>query len=122
MAPIAALQSTTAGTCLFIQADKAPENAVELGEGIVPDGFFAVAVETGLASNNYVEIKSGVEEDVTVFEGYISTGSSASGSDTTSESSDEFDFSQMPGGMSGNMPGGNMSGGFGGGNGGGPMD
>ncbi len=115
LAPVAGVKQTTAGTCLFIESDTPPEDAVELDEGIVPDGFYAVVVETGLSSNNYVEITSGnVEEDVTVFEQYVSTGSSVSGSDKTSESQDsEF---PMPGGdFSGMQGGGGMPGGMGGG-------
>ncbi len=114
LAPSAAVKQTTAGTCLFIQSDTEPENAVDLGEGVVPDGFYAVVVETGMSSNNYVQIISGVDEDVTVFEQYVSTGSGVAGSDETSESQDT-DFSQMPGG---DFPSGGMQGGF---SGGGPM-
>ena len=113
LAPVAAIKNTTAGTCLFIQSDTEPENAVDLGEDVdIPEGFYAVVVETGLTSNNYVEIISGVEEDVTVFEQYVSTGSSVSGSDETSESQDSSEF-QMPSGMQdmGSMPGGGMGGG-----------
>ena len=47
LAPIAALKSTSQGTCLFVKADAAPDNAVELEDGVVPDGFYAVPVETG---------------------------------------------------------------------------
>jgi multidrug resistance efflux pump len=67
LAPVAAIKKTTAGECLFIQADTVPENAVELDEGVVPDGFYAVLVETGLQSNNYIQITSGVDEGVTVY-------------------------------------------------------
>ena len=66
LAPAAAVKRMTAGTCL-LQSDTEPENAAKLGEGVVPDGFYAVPVEVGLTSNNHVEITSGVEEDVTVY-------------------------------------------------------
>ncbi len=113
LAPVAAIKKTTAGECLFIQADTVPENAVELDEGVVPDGFYAVLVETGLQSNNYIQITSGVDEGVTVYIQTVSTGSSVSGSDKTSQTSD--DYSQMmPGMPGGNFQGGN-SGGFPGG-------
>lgn len=112
LAPVAALQKTTAGTCLFIQADTKPDNAVELGDNVeIPDGYYAVVVETGLSSNDYVEITSGVTEGVTVFERYIKTNTT-SGSDQTSETADDAtqqSFGQMPQG--GQMPGGNMGGG-----------
>ena len=35
LAPIAALQSTSEGTCLFVKADNRPENAVDLEDGVV---------------------------------------------------------------------------------------
>ena len=119
LAPAAAVKRTTEGSCLFIQSDTEPANAARLGEDVVPDGFYAVPVEVGLTSNNYVEITSGVEQGVTVYIQTVSTGSSVSGSDQTSETSN--DYSQMmpndfPSGMQGG-PGGN-SGGF---SGGGPM-
>jgi multidrug efflux pump subunit AcrA (membrane-fusion protein) len=117
LAPIAALQMTTAGTCLFIEADARPDNAVDLDDGVVPDGYYAIPVETGLTSNDYVEIMSGVDADVTVFERYVQKNTTA-GSDQTSETSDEF---VMPSGF---PAGGNFSGGPGGGSGGfsgGPM-
>lgn len=88
LAPVAAVKLTTAGTCLFIESDTEPENAVDLGEGVVPDGFYAVPIETGLTSNNYVQIISGVGEGVTVFEQYVSTGSGIAGSDETSQTTD----------------------------------
>jgi multidrug efflux pump subunit AcrA (membrane-fusion protein) len=118
LAPVAAIQQTTAGPCLFIQADTRPENAVDLADGVVPDGYYAVVIDTGLASNEYVEITSGVSEGVTVFERYVKKNTT-SGSDQTSENADSgampsFD-GQIPGGM---RPDGNFGGG---GFGGGPM-
>jgi HlyD family secretion protein len=119
LAPVAAVKQTTAGKCLFIQSDTEPENAVELDEGVVPDGFYAVRVETGLQSNNYVQITSGVDEGVTVYIQTVSTGSSVSGSDQTSQTSDTGQMmpGNFQGGMQSGMPGG-MQGGF---SGGGPM-
>ena len=70
LAPIAALKSTSQGTCLFVKADAAPDNAVELEDGVVPDGFYAVPVETGVSNSQYVRILSGVEEGVEVFTRY----------------------------------------------------
>lgn len=104
LAPVAAIKQTKEGTCLFIKADAKPDNAVELDEGVVPEGYYAVKVETGLTSNNYVEITNGVSEGVTVFERYVSTGSKASGSDSTSQNSEnivqmvpgQFTVGQMP--------------------------
>ena len=123
MAPVAAIKNTAKGTCLFIKADKKPDNAIDLGTGVVPDGYYAVVVTTGLTSNNYVEIKSGVAEGVTVYEQTITT-SSTTGSDTTSKTTNNGNQNgqnsqngqgggQMPGGGNG---GGNFSGGPPGGN------
>lgn len=119
LAPIAALKSTSQGTCLFVKADAAPDNAVELEDRVVPDGFYAVPVETGVSNRQYVRILSGVEEGVEVFTRYQQTA--PSGGDTTSQGQSE-EQSGFPGG--GEMPdfGGGMPGGMGGGMpGGGPM-
>lgn len=124
LAPIAALQSTTEGTCLFVKADTKPDNAVDLEEGVVPDGFYAVPVETGVSNSQYVRILSGVEEGVEVFTRYQQAA--PSGGDTTSQNGEEQGFEGMgdfsggrPGGMEQGggmmMPGGNMGGGMSGG-------
>ena len=127
LAPIAALKSTSQGTCLFVKADAAPDNAVELEDGVVPDGLYAVPVETGVSNSQYVRILSGVEEGVEVFTRYQQTA--PSGGDTTSQGQSE-EQSGFPGGgempdfSGGEMPdfGGGMPGGMGGGMpGGGPM-
>lgn len=66
--PAQAVQYTEQGSCLFVKADRRPDNALELGEGVeIPRGFYAVPVETGLASSSQVEIKSGVEEGTEIF-------------------------------------------------------
>ena len=123
LAPIAALKSTSEGTCLFVKADTRPDNAVDLEDGVVPDGFYAVPVETGVSNSQYVRILSGVEEGVEVFTRYQQTA--PSGGDTTSQSGEEQGFEGMgdfsggrPSGMEqggGIMPGGNMGGGMSGG-------
>lgn len=119
LAPIAALKSTSEGTCLFVKADTRPDNAVDLEEGVVPDGFYAVPVETGVSNSQYARILSGVEEGVEVFTRYQQAA--PSGGDTTSQSGEEQEFQGMgdfsggrPSGMEqggGMMPGGNMGGG-----------
>ena len=125
LAPIAALKSTSQGTCLFVKADAAPDNAVELEDGVVPDGFYAVPVETGVSNSQYVRILSGVEEGVEVFTRYQQAA--PSGGDTTSQGEEPSDFpggGEMPDFSGGEMPdfGGGMPGGMGGGMpGGGPM-
>ena len=125
LAPIAALKSTSQGTCLFVKADAAPDNAVELEDGVVPDGFYAVPVETGGSNSQYVRILSGVEEGVEVFTRYQQAA--PNGGDTTSQGEEPSDFpggGEMPDFSGGEMPdfGGGMPGGMGGGMpGGGPM-
>ena len=125
LAPIAALKSTSQGTCLFVKADAAPDNAVELEDGGVPDGFYAVPVETGGSNSQYVRILSGVEEGVEVFTRYQQAA--PNGGDTTSQGEEPSAFpggGEMPDFSGGEMPdfGGGMPGGMGGGMpGGGPM-
>ena len=125
LAPIAALKSTSQGTCLFVKADAAPDNAVELEDGVVPDGLYAVPVETGVSNSQYVRILSGVEEGVEVFTRYQQAA--PNGGDTTSQGEEPSDFpggGEMPDFSGGEMPdfGGGMPGGMGGGMpGGGPM-
>ena len=62
-------------TVVYVQADSAPDNAIELpdtGEEI-PAGFYPVPVEIGISDDYNVEIKSGVEEGTTVFTQMITT-------------------------------------------------
>lgn len=65
--PVQAVKYTEQGTCLFIRAEAPPENALELGEDVVPAGFYAVPVEVGISDDYVVEIISGVDEGVEVF-------------------------------------------------------
>lgn len=79
------------------------DETVTEAEGAVPAGFRAVEVETGLISDDYVEIVSGLEEGQEVY---------------VSESSQSSNYNMMmPGGMGG--MGGGPGGGPGGGNSGG---
>lgn len=67
-----AVKYTENGTCLFVKAGSRPDNAVDLGENVeVPEGFYAVPVQTGLSDNTNVEIVSGVEEGTEVFTQYM---------------------------------------------------
>ena len=76
--PAQAVQYTEQGSCLFVKADRRPDNAVDLGDGVeIPRGFYAVQVETGLSNSAQVEIKSGVEEGMEVFtQKLVESGSS----------------------------------------------
>ena len=118
LAPLEALKTTTEGTCLFVKSETRPENAVDLDEGVVPSGFYAVPVEVGSTNSQYARILSGVEEGVEVFTRYRqSAPSNGDSTSTNGEDSQSQDF-QMPGG---NFGGGGMPGGGGGFPGGGPM-
>lgn len=65
------------------------------GQGNAPAGFYAVEVETGLISDEYVEIISGLEEGQEVY--------------VDESSQNSYNSFMMPGGMGG--PGGGMGGG-----------
>jgi len=67
VAPVIAVKNTEMGTCVFVRSEERPDNAVDLGEGIVPPGFFAVPVECGIGNENGIEIIYGVEEGAEVF-------------------------------------------------------
>ena len=67
VAPVISVKNTEEGTCVFVKSEIRPENAIDLGEGIVPPGFFAVLVECGIGNENGIEIISGIEEGVEVF-------------------------------------------------------
>ena len=62
------LPDGTAGDVVFVQGER-PENAVELDMEVegVPEGFWPVQVEIGIADDYFVEIRSGVEADTVVF-------------------------------------------------------
>lgn len=122
LAPLAALKSTTEGTCLFVKSDTRPENAVDLEEGTVPRGFYAVPVEVGLTNSRYARILSGVEQDAEVFTRYQNSAPGNGGSTSTGQESDNA-VEAVPGGQRPDFSGsGGGGGGFpGGGMGGGPM-
>jgi len=67
VAPVIAVKNTEQGTCVFVKSETEPHNAIDLGDGIVPPGFFAVPVECGIGNENGIEIISGVEEGAEVF-------------------------------------------------------
>lgn len=105
LAPISALRSTSEGTCLLIQADSEPENAVSLEEEDLPKGFYAVPVEVGQSNSQYVCILSGAEEGDVVFTRY-ETSAPAGGDTQSSGGESEAQSGSFPGGMDfgGGMP------------------
>lgn len=62
------LEDGTVSDVVFVQGDR-PETAVDVDLEMmgVPEGFWAVPVETGIADNYNVEIRSGVEDGTVVF-------------------------------------------------------
>ncbi len=73
--PSAFQQNGTATVC-FVKGEP-DERALEADESWeVPEGFFAVLVETGLSDSSNVEIKSGLNEGEEVFTGYITNNAS----------------------------------------------
>jgi multidrug efflux pump subunit AcrA (membrane-fusion protein) len=75
IAPVQAVKYTEAGTVVFVKADTAPENAIDISQYAleVPEGYYAVPVEIGLSDDYGVEIISGVEEGAQVFTQYMKT-------------------------------------------------
>lgn len=69
LVPLQAVKQSALGTCVFVAAESAPENALPTEElGLeVPEGFYAVPVSVGLADQSSVEILDGVEEGQEVF-------------------------------------------------------
>ena len=87
----------------------------------VPDGYRAIAVETGINDTDYIEIKSGLTEGDMV----RTLNTEMSSTDMSFGPEDMMKMRNMQGGgmnggMSGGMPGGNMGGGNRSGMGGGP--
>ncbi len=79
---------------------------------LLPDGWRAVEVETGLSDTNYIEILSGIEEGDIVYVPEVARDSS----------SEDGEMGMMPGGdMGGGMPSGGGGGSMPSGGGGGGM-
>lgn len=86
LVPIQCVKSaqTTSGETVkvvFVETDSQPENPVELDtSGMqMPDGFFPVVVETGIADSNNIELISGVEEGASVYAGIVENTSGGMG-------------------------------------------
>lgn len=63
------LEDGSSATVVYIKADSAPENAIEVPymDEEIPAGYYPVPVEIGIQDTYNVEIKSGVEEGTEVF-------------------------------------------------------
>lgn len=86
------------GNIVYVKGEKTDEN------DSAPDGYKSVRVETGVYNNQYIEIKSGLNEGDIVYTPQIQ----ATTTDVFS------DMAGMMGGMGGRMPQNGMSGGMGG--------
>ncbi len=81
LAPVQAVKYTEQGTCLFVKADTAPDNALDATAlGIeVPEGYYAVPVTVGLSDNTNAEIIEGVEDGAEVFVQYMTNNGNSFG-------------------------------------------
>ena len=107
--PISAVQR---GDTVYVKDDSATNTDGTMVNGsLLPDGWRAVEVETGLSDTNYIEILSGIEEGDIVYVPEVARDSS----------SEDGEMGMMPGGdMGGGMPSGDMGCGMAGGGGGMP--
>lgn len=60
--PIQAVKNPAKSDYVYLkpQDGKRPENAVDLSEGTVPEGFYAIPVKCGITNGRYIEIKEGL--------------------------------------------------------------
>lgn len=98
--PVSAVQR---GNIVYVKDDSATNTDGTMVNGtLLPDGWRAVEVETGLSDENYIEITSGIAEGDIVYVPEIVRESSG----------EEGEMGMMPGGdMGGGMPSGDMGGG-----------
>lgn len=114
LAPLNALCTYDGGYYLLIKSDTQPENAIDpaaSGGSVTdyPQGYYAVPVEVGDYSENYIQILSGAEQNQEVFLRY--QNSAPSNGDSTSTVEGESESGGMPGfGGDFGMPSGNFGG------------
>lgn len=112
LVPLDALKSTTEGTAIFVKSTTPIEGALELGDDVVPDGFYAIPITLLNMNTTYALVEGDVTEGMEVFTRYQTTA--PSGGDTTSDSGEtEMEMGMMMGmemGMSSGMPSGMPSG------------
>ena len=108
--PISAVQR---GDIVYVKDDTVTNTDGTMVNGtLLPDGWKAVEVETGLSDDNYIEIVSGIEEGDIVYVPEVARDSSG----------EDGEMGMMPGGdMGGGMPSGGGGGGMPSGGGGGGM-
>ena len=94
--PISAVQR---GNIVYVKDDSAKNTDGTMVNGtLLPDGWRAVEVETGLSDDTYIEIVSGISEGDVVYVPQVMRESS----------DEESEMGMMPGGGMGGMSGGDM--------------
>lgn len=104
--PVAAVNR---GNTVYVKGDKTDE------KDMAPDGFKSVMVETGTYNNEYIEIKSGLNEGDIIYIPQIQASDTNVWENMMGMHNDAMMGGGMPGGgmPGGGMPGGGMSGGNG---------
>ncbi len=75
--PSQCIVNTEEGPVVFVKNDQDfGYEHVELGEGVVPDGYYAVRVEIGIADTENTEIVSGLEEGTVCYQATMQTDNS----------------------------------------------
>ena len=103
LAPISALCTYDDGYYLLVQRDSKPAGAIDpaaVGGSVTeyPEDYYAVPVEVGDYNGNYIQIRSGVEREETVFLRYMNAA--PTGGDRTSDvEGQEGNGGMMPGGF-----------------------
>lgn len=97
------------GNTVYVKGDKTDE------KDMAPDGFKSVIVETGTYNNEYIEIKSGINEGDIIYVPQIKASDTNVWENMMGMHNDAMMGGGMPGGgmSGGGMPGGGMSGGNG---------
>lgn len=97
------------GNTVYVKGDKTDE------KDMAPDGFKSVIVETGTYNNEYIEIKSGINEGDIIYVPQIQASDTNVWENMMGMHNDAMMGGGMPGGgmPGGGMPGGGMSGGNG---------
>ena len=53
---------------VFLQTDVRPDNAIDIDDGTLPDGYFAIPIKTGISDVYNVEVLEGLELDQTIYQ------------------------------------------------------
>jgi len=53
---------------VFLKADERPDNAIDIDDGTVPDGYFAIPIKTGISDVFNVEVLEGLELEQVIYQ------------------------------------------------------